>query len=284
MSQLKIIECPRDAMQGLPQFVKTEDKIAYLNSLLKVGFHTLDCGSFVSPRYIPQMRDTAEVLNAIDRTGSSSQLSVIVANTRGARDAAAHEQVDHIGFPFSVSEKFQQSNTRKSIDESFHSVEEICKIAADGGKEVVIYISMGFGNPYGEEWSPELVAKWVEKIATLNVRYFSLSDTVGVSKPDNIHALFSVLSPRFPALEFGAHFHTRPNEWREKVEAAWKSGCRRFDGSLKGYGGCPMASDKLIGNMPTENLIRFFEENQIPTSLDENALNHAMLMAGSIFA
>lgn len=283
MSQLKIIECPRDAMQGLTEFVRTEDKIAYLNSLLKVGFHTLDCGSFVSPRYIPQMRDTAEVLNAVDRTGSKSQLSVIVANIRGAREAAAHEQVDHIGFPFSVSEKFQQNNTRKSIDESFQSVKEICQITADAGKDMVVYISMGFGNPYGDEWSPELVALWVEKIANLKVRYFSLSDTVGVSKPENIHDLFSFLSPRFPELEFGAHFHTRPDEWREKVEAAWKSGCRRFDGCLKGYGGCPMASDKLVGNMPTENLIGFFKEHNIPTALDENALAQSMIMAGSIF-
>jgi hydroxymethylglutaryl-CoA lyase len=283
MSEIKIIECPRDAMQGLSYFVDTEDKIDYLNLLLKVGFHTLDCGSFVSPKYIPQMRDTNAVLNAIDRTNSDTQLSVIVANQRGARDAAAHPQVDHIGFPFSVSETFQLNNTRKSIEESFETVREISHIAKEGGKQVVIYISMGFGNPYGDAWSEDLVAHWIEKLSSLGLENFSLSDTVGVGTPQTISALFTNLSSRFPQLEFGAHFHTRPDQWREKIDAAWSSGCRRYDGCLKGYGGCPMADDRLVGNMPTENLISFFDEQQLKTNLNEKALQMAMLKASEVF-
>lgn len=283
MTDIKIIECPRDAMQGLSWFVPTADKIDYLNLLLKAGFHTIDCGSFVSPQYIPQMRDTAEVLQSVDRTGSDSQLSVIVANVRGAKDAAAMSQVDHIGFPFSVSEQFQWRNTRKSVAESFEAVRDIQEICSLNNKEMVVYISMGFGNPYGDEWNENIVRDWVGKISQLNVKYFSLSDTVGVSDPEKIELLFGRLIPDFPQLEFGAHFHTRPDQWFEKVDTAYRFGCRRFDGCLKGYGGCPMAKDELVGNMPTENLLSYFEERGVQTGINKNRLFACEDMASKIF-
>lgn len=270
-------------MQGLSWFVPTEDKITYLNLLLRAGFHTIDCGSFVSPAYIPQMRDTAEVLQSIDRSGSDTQLSVIVANVRGARDAASTPQVDHIGFPFSVSEQFQLRNTRKTVAESFVTVQEIQEICALSQKEMVVYISMGFGNPYGDDWSAEIVTEWVGKIAQLGVKYFSLSDTVGVSDPQKIESLFKQLIPSFPELEFGAHFHTRPDEWFEKVDSAYRNGCLRFDGCLKGYGGCPMAKDELVGNMPTENLLAYFDQRGVNTGIHRERLHACEEMAGRIF-
>ncbi|MFY0643293.1 MAG: hydroxymethylglutaryl-CoA lyase [Bacteroidia bacterium] len=258
IGDVKIIECPRDAMQGLHHFIPTELKIEYLNKLLKVGFHTIDCASFVSPKAIPQLKDSREVLNAIEHEQSDTKLSVIVANTRGAKDAVEFEQVDYLGYPFSISEQFQQRNTNSSIRESLDTVKEIYDITLSKGKEMVIYISMGFGNPYGEDWSNQLVLDWVGQLHQLGLKDFSISDTVGISKPPQIESVFSELIGAFENAEFGAHFHTRPDEWKEKVEAAHKNGCKRFDGAIKGYGGCPMAKDELVGNMPTERLIEYF--------------------------
>lgn len=255
---IKIIECPRDAMQGIERFIPTSLKIEYLNKLLKVGFHTIDCGSFVSPKAIPQMRDTEEVLNSLDLDSSQSRLSVIVANERGAKAAASHERVTYLGYPFSVSETFQQRNTNSSVEGSMDRVKRIFDICTDKGKEMVVYISMGFGNPYGEDWSAQLVVDWVGRLHELGMDHFSISDTVGISTKEDIAAVFHQLFNTYEKAEFGAHFHTRPDEWEEKVQAAYDNGCMRFDGAIKGYGGCPMAKDELIGNMPTEKLVDFF--------------------------
>lgn len=260
---IKIIECPRDAMQGIAHFIPTETKIEYLNRLLKVGFHTIDCGSFVSPKAIPQMRDTAEVLDKLDMDGTESRLSVIVANERGAKEAASHNRVSYLGYPFSVSETFQKRNTNSSIENSMDRVKRIYETCIANTKEMVVYISMGFGNPYGEAWSPALVVDWVGRLHELGMDHFSISDTVGVSTKENISEVFSLLFNTFNNAEFGAHFHTRPDEWKEKVEAAYDNGCMRFDGAIKGYGGCPMAKDELIGNMPTERLMEYFGADRL---------------------
>jgi hydroxymethylglutaryl-CoA lyase len=278
---VKIIECPRDAMQGLNWFVPTKTKIDYINTLLQVGYHTLDCGSFVSPMAIPQMRDTKEVLDSID--DSETRLSVIVANKRGIDDAVTHERVQYLGFPFSVSETFQQRNTNSSIEDSIQVVEYLMEQSAKHGKEVVIYISMGFGNNYGDDWSPAIVEDWVGRIEALGVSSFSISDTVGVSNAESIQSVFKQLNSSFSQPEFGAHFHTRQDDWEEKVEAAWRNGCRRFDGAINGFGGCPMAEDELVGNMPTENLIQFFEANGVKHGLDMNHFGKSMKKANSIF-
>ena len=278
---IKIIECPRDAMQGLEWFVPTQTKIEYINALLKVGYHTLDCGSFVSPKAIPQMRDTQKVLDSIDE--SDSRLSVIVANKRGIEDAVKHERVDFLGFPFSVSETFQQRNTNSSVADSLEVVKYLVDYSGEHNKEVVIYISMGFGNNYGDYWGPEIVEEWVGKIADLGVDSFSISDTVGVSNADSIQSVFKQLNASFPNPEFGAHFHTRADDWEEKVDAAWRNGCRRFDGAIKGFGGCPMAEDHLVGNMPTENLIQYLDNNGVSHGLDVKRFNDAMKMANNIF-
>ncbi|MEY2925049.1 MAG: hypothetical protein RLZZ337_1597, partial [Bacteroidota bacterium] len=240
---VKTIECPRDAMQGILDFIPTNLKISYLNALLKVGFHTLDCGSFVSPKAIPQMQDTKEVLEQLDLENSNTKLSVIVANERGATDAVAHSQVTYLGFPFSISETFQKRNTNNTIMDSLETVKFIQDLCGENDKEMVVYISMGFGNPYNEEWNPQIVSYWVDKVSQLGVKYFSLSDTVGISNKDSITAVFSNLIKDFPDAEFGAHFHTKPMEWLEKVKAASANGCMRFDGAIKGFGGCPMAKD-----------------------------------------
>ena len=278
---IKIIECPRDAMQGLEWFVPTQTKIDYINALLKVGYHTLDCGSFVSPKAIPQMRDTHKVLDSIDE--SDTRLSVIVANKRGIDDAVQHERVQYLGFPFSVSETFQQRNTNTSIEDSLDVVKYLVDEAGTHEKEVVIYISMGFGNNYGDHWAPEVVEDWVGKIADLGVQSFSISDTVGVSNAASIQSVFKQLNSSFTKPEFGAHFHTRVDDWEEKVDAAWRNGCRRFDGAIKGFGGCPMAEDNLVGNMPTENLILYLEQNEIKHGLDTTQFGKAMEMANNIF-
>lgn len=278
---IKIIECPRDAMQGLEWFVPTQTKIEYVNALLKVGYHTLDCGSFVSPKAIPQMRDTQKVLDSIDE--SDSRLSVIVANKRGIEDAVKHERVDYLGFPFSVSETFQQRNTNSSVADSLEVVKYLVDHAGEHNKEVVIYISMGFGNNYGDYWGPEIVEEWVGKIADLGVDSFSISDTVGVSNADSIQSVFKQLNASFPNPEFGAHFHTRADDWEEKVDAAWRNGCRRFDGAIKGFGGCPMAEDNLVGNMPTENLVHYLEANNVEHGLNMVQFNKAMKVANNIF-
>ena len=275
---MKIIECPRDAMQGISDFIPTEKKVAYLNSLLKVGFDTLDFGSFVSPKAIPQMRDTANVLSQLD--DSNSRLLAIVANQRGADEACSFERIDDLGYPFSVSENFQKRNTNNSIDQSLSLVEQLQNTCERHHKSLVVYMSMAFGNPYGEHWHEDIVAKWGEKLSDLGVKTIALSDTIGVSNPDNIKPLFSLLIEEYPQIEWGAHLHTHLKSWREKVEAAYNTGCRRFDGAIKGYGGCPMAKDDLVGNMPTEKLLSFTQEKKIETAINtlafESAYNKAI--------
>lgn len=275
---MKIIECPRDAMQGISDFIPTEKKVAYLNALLKVGFDTLDSGSFVSPKAIPQMKDTADVLSQLN--DSKTKLLAIVANQRGADDACAFERIDYLGYPFSVSETFQQRNTNKSIGQSLSLVEDLQSSCQKHGKQLVVYLSMAFGNPYGDHWHEDIVAKWGEKLSELDVKTLALSDTIGVSNPSNIERLFSLLISEYPKVEWGAHLHTHPESWREKVETAYNSGCRRFDGAIKGFGGCPMAKDDLVGNMPTEKLVSFTQEKKIETGVNtlafESAYNKAI--------
>jgi hydroxymethylglutaryl-CoA lyase len=275
---MKIIECPRDAWQGHGRFIGTEQKVEYLNKLLRVGFDTLDFGSFVSPKAIPQVRDTAEIIPKLDLSNSSTKLLAIVANERGAAEACGFEQISTLGYPFSISETFQLRNTNATIEESLHRVEAIQALCQKNNKKLVIYISMGFGNPYGDPWNPEIVLQWVERLSASGINTFSLADTVGLALVDDITNLFAELIPANPDLEFGAHFHTRPEDWRIKTEAAYAAGCRRFDGALLGYGGCPMAQDDLIGNMPTERLLDFVMENKEQSLLDLNALEQAKQM------
>jgi len=258
MSEIKLIECPRDALQGYPIFIDTNKKIDYLNSLLKIGFHTLDCGSFVSKKMVPQMSDTSEVLKAIDLEGIKTKILVIVANERGAIEASKYDNIDYFGYPFSVSENFQIRNTNKTIHESLHVLLKIIEIANKSNKEVITYLSMGFGNPYGDPWSVEIILECIYKFKLLGIKTISLSDTIGVSKNDQIGKLFKSLNKDFKEIEFGAHFHALPDEWFNKINSAYLSGCRRFDGAIMGWGGCPMASNLLIGNIPTEKLISYF--------------------------
>lgn len=280
---IKLVECPRDAMQGLKSFIPTEIKAAYLNQLLKVGFDTIDFGSFVSPKAIPQMRDTAEVLQQLDLSSTRSRLLAIVANQRGAQDAAGFDEIGFLGYPFSISKTFQLRNTNATIEESLERVQDIQQICLSSGKQLVIYISMGFGNPYGDEWNVDIVQKWVDRLVDMGITILQLSDTIGVSTPDNIRYLFSNLLPLYEGVEIGAHLHTAPAHWKEKVAAAWESGCRRFDGALKGYGGCPMAKDELTGNMPMENMVYFFKEKGIDLHLDEAAFSSVLEEAQKIF-
>jgi len=280
---LKIIECPRDAMQGLHQFVPTELKARYINALLKVGFDTIDFGSFVSPKSIPQMADTAEVMKLLDLSSTSSKLLAIVANKRGAIDAVQFDAIDYLGYPFSVSETFQLRNTNATIEESLSRVAEIQDLCMASNRKLVVYLSMGFGNPYGDPWNVEIVQQWVNHLAEMDIKIMALSDTIGVSNPENIAYLFSNLIPPYPDVEFGAHLHTQPHNWREKVEAAYKSGCRRFDAAMKGYGGCPMAKDELTGNMPTENMVSYFNEVKAETGLDTEAFLDAMALVPEVF-
>lgn len=283
MSPIKIIECPRDAMQGIKQFIPTDTKVAYIKQLLKVGFDTIDFGSFVSPKAIPQMRDTAEVLSKLDLKNTKSKLLAIVANVRGAHDASKFEEIDYLGYPFSISENFQMRNTGKTIAESILILEEILAIATKTNKEVVAYLSMGFGNPYGDPWSVDIVADWTRKMSSMGVKIISLSDTIGSSTPDSIEYLFSHLIPLYPKIEFGAHLHTTPTTWQEKVNAAYKAGCVRFDSAIKGYGGCPMAKDELTGNMPTERVLQYFNEKKINLALNQEAFNEAYSNASNVF-
>jgi hydroxymethylglutaryl-CoA lyase len=280
---MKLIECPRDAMQGIHDFIPTEKKIAYINAILKAGFDTVDAGSFVSPKAIPQMRDTAEVFKKLELSNTKSKILAIVANLRGAEDAVQFDEVKYLGFPFSISETFQQRNTNSSIAESLVRVEEIQKLCLKHKKELVVYISMGFGNPYGDEYSPEIAIHWSRKLHDMGIRILSLADTIGVSNPQNITQLFSTLIPELKNVEFGAHLHTTPDKWEEKVKAAYDSGCRRFDSAIKGFGGCPMAADKLTGNMPTENIVGYLKQNNIPFSLDMKAFSDAMMLATETF-
>ena len=285
MEAIKIIECPRDAMQGIKTFIPTARKVTYIQSLLRVGFDTIDFGSFVSPKAIPQMQDTAEVLAQLDLSLTQSKLLAIIANTQGAIAASQHQPIQYLGFPFSISENFQMRNTHKTITESLVTLQEILEIADKSNKEVITYLSMGFGNPYGDPWSMEIVGEWTEKLSNMGVKTLSLSDTVGSSTPDVIQYLFSHLIPKYPKIEFGAHLHTTPDKWFEKIDAAYNAGCRRFDGAIQGFGGCPMAKDVLTGNMPTEKLVSFFTSKKENTNISamsfESAYNEASKLFGS---
>jgi hydroxymethylglutaryl-CoA lyase len=283
MSQVKIIECPRDAMQGIKTFIPTNSKAQYINALLKVGFETIDFGSFVSPKAIPQMRDTAEVLSKLDLSKTISKLLAIVANVRGAEEAVQFEEINYLGYPFSISENFQMRNTGQTIDESIKTLGSLLELADKNNKEVVAYLSMGFGNPYGDPWNAEIVANWTDKLSNMGVKILSLSDTIGSSNGDIIHYLYSHLIPAYPLIEFGAHLHTTPTTWFEKVDAAYKAGCNRFDGAIKGYGGCPMTKDDLTGNMPTEKLLSYFNAQKATTNLSAMSFEAAYNEALKIF-
>lgn len=283
-STLKLIECPRDAMQGLTDFIPTESKINYINQLLSVGFDTIDFGSFVSPKAIPQMRDTAEVLNGLELSKTTSKLLAIIANERGAEDACQFEEITYLGYPFSVSETFQLRNTNANLGESLSRLENINNITTEAGKEMVVYLSMGFGNPYGDPWNPEIVIDWSERLnREFGIRILALSDTVGIADESTISHLFSTLIPALPHVEFGAHLHARYDNFESKLSAAYLAGCRRFDGAIKGYGGCPMANDDLTGNMPTEGMMEWFRNNHVPTLLNEENFGKALAMSAHVF-
>lgn len=277
---IKIIECPRDAMQGLKVFIPTQKKIDYIQSLLNVGFDTIDFGSFVSPKAIPQMADTQQVLEKLDLTNTRSKLLAIIANQRGADQAIEFQQIDYLGFPFSISENFQMRNTHKTIAESITTLDYIKNQTEKSGKKLVVYLSMGFGNPYGDPWNEEIVEQWVEMLFKKDIQIISLSDTIGSANTEVITNLFTYLIPKYPTVEFGAHFHTSIENWYEKVHSAYTSGCLRFDGAIRGYGGCPMAKDELVGNMPTERLVSYFQKMQVKTGLNllafESSYNEAM--------
>lgn len=284
MPKVKLIECPRDAMQGIKAFIPTDLKVKYIQSLLGCGFDTIDFGSFVSPKAIPQMVDTAEVLHKLDLSKTKSKLLAIVANVRGATDASKHEEINYLGYPFSISENFQMRNTHKTIEESVETLKSILEIAYSSNKEVVTYISMGFGNPYGDPWNVEIVGEWTERLAEMGAKILSLSDTVGTSNPETIDYLFSNLIPKYPDIEFGAHLHTTPTKWHEKVDAAYKAGCRRFDGAIQGFGGCPMAKDELTGNMPTERMLSYFTSEKVDSNLNAMVFEAAYNKATELFS
>lgn len=271
-------------MQGLHDFIETDTKVAYIQQLLAAGFDSLDFGSFVSPKAIPQMRDTAEVLARLDLSATTTRLLAIVANQRGAEEACQYPEIRYLGYPFSISETFQLRNTNATIAESMERTKAIQELCVAHGKELVLYISMGFGNPYGDPWNVEIVEKWVRELLAYDIRIFSLSDTIGCSNPNNIAYLFGGLIPAYPHVEFGAHLHTQPHNWREKIHSAYTHGCRRFDGALRGFGGCPMAKDELTGNMATENLLAYFDEAGEPLAIDRAAFDRAMAMTHRVFA
>jgi len=283
MQKVKIIECPRDAMQGIKDFIPTEEKVQYIQSILRVGFDTVDFGSFVSPKAIPQMVDTARVLSQLDLSSTKSKLLAIIANVRGAEDASRHPEISYLGYPFSISENFQMRNTHKTIAQSIEILKKILDIAHASNKEVVAYLSMGFGNPYGDPWDVEIVGEWTEKLSTMGVKIVSLSDTIGSSTPEIITYLFKNLVPQYPEIEFGAHLHTTLSTWHEKVDAAFKAGCRRFDGAIQGFGGCPMAKDELTGNMPTEKLLSYMNAEKADTGLQAMSFESAYNEATKIF-
>ncbi len=283
MKKVKIIECPRDAMQGIKEFIPTEKKVQYIQSLLKDGYDTIDFGSFVSPKAIPQMQDTAEVLARLDLSQTQSKLLAIVANTKGAVDASVYNEIQYLGYPFSISEIFQMRNTHKTIAESIVTLQEILEVAQKSNKEVVAYLSMGFGNPYGDPWNVDIVGEWTEKLSGMGVKILSLSDTIGSSTPETIDYLFSNLIPKYPHIEFGAHLHTTPDTWYEKIDAAYKAGCTRFDGAIKGFGGCPMAKDDLTGNMPTEKMLSYFTANKVDTNVNATSFESSYNEALKIF-
>jgi len=284
MEEVKLIECPRDAMQGIKNWIPTDDKVKYIQSLLRCGFDTIDFGSFVSPKAIPQMRDTAQVLERLDLSNSGSKLLAIVANLRGAKDAVAHQQIDYLGYPFSISENFQMRNTHKTIEQSVGVLSDILELADKHNKEVVTYLSMGFGNPYGDPWSAAIVGQWSERLYNMGVRILSLSDTIGSSTPEVIGELFANLLPAYPEIEFGAHLHTTPSTWHEKIDTAYKAGCRRFDGAIQGFGGCPMAKDELTGNMPTEKMLSYFTAIKADTNINPMSFESAHNEATRLFS
>jgi len=284
MEEVKLIECPRDAMQGIKNWIPTDDKVKYIQSLLRCGFDTIDFGSFVSPKAIPQMRDTAKVLERLDLSNSGSKLLAIVANLRGAKDAVAHQQIDYLGYPFSISENFQMRNTHKTIEQSVGVLSDILELADKHNKEVVTYLSMGFGNPYGDPWSAAVVGQWSERLYNMGVRILSLSDTIGSSTPEVIGELFANLLPAYPEIEFGAHLHTTPSTWHEKIDTAYKAGCRRFDGAIQGFGGCPMAKDELTGNMPTEKMLSYFTAIKADTNINPMSFESAHNEATRLFS
>jgi hydroxymethylglutaryl-CoA lyase len=282
--RIKIIECPRDAMQGLHDYIPAEKKAKYINSLLKVGFDTLDMGSFVSPKAIPQLRDTAEVIKLLDLRDTVSKLLVITANKRGAEEAVKFEEINYLGFPFSISATFQQRNINSTIEESLERLQDVQELCGKHNKQMVTYFSMAFGNPYDDPWNAEIVAQWADKLVSqYGIKILSMSDTIGSSSPETIEWIFKELIPNFPAVEIGAHLHTTPEKWEEKIHASVINGCKRFDSAIKGYGGCPMAKDDLTGNMPTENLISYLNNNNIPHGLNELAFADSMLMSNEIF-
>lgn len=282
-SNLRLVECPRDAMQGWAHFIPTEQKVKYLNKLLEVGFDVLDFGSFVSPKAIPQMADTKEVIPRLKMNGSKTKLLSIIANTRGAEEAVQYDEITYLGFPFSISETFQKRNTNKTIAESLKQVEEIQALCVQHNKQLVVYISMGFGNPYGDGYSAQVAIDWVGKLTSMGIQIISMADTVGVAKPDTIEYIFKHLIPEFPNTNIGAHFHSTSTQWREKLNAAYANGCRMFDSSINGIGGCPMANDDLVGNIATENLLYWSRENRIELNINQDAFAEAMLMAGEVF-
>lgn len=278
-----LVECPRDAMQGWAHFIPTADKVKYLNALLKVGFDVLDFGSFVSAKAIPQLADTRDVIPQLQMDGTRTKLLAIIANTRGAEEAVQYNEITYLGFPFSISETFQLRNTNKTIAQSLAQVEEIQNLCVNNKKELVIYISMGFGNPYGDDYNAEVAINWVRKLSGLGIKTIAMADTVGVAKPDNIKYIFDHLIPEFKDVHIGAHFHSVPEKWEEKVQAAYNSGCLRFDSAMKGIGGCPMAEDELVGNIATENLVSWCEQNNIPLHINKAAFAEAWQMAAGIF-
>ncbi len=280
---IKLIECPRDAMQGWSHFIPTEKKLEYINALLKVGFDTIDFGSFVSPKAIPQMADTKEVVGSLQLTGSSSKLLAIIANERGAQDAVVFDEISYLGFPFSVSETFQKRNTNSTIIESLGRVEEIQNLCIKNRKELVVYISMGFGNPYGDIYNEAIVFDWVNKLVEMDIKIISLADTVGLATKEQVYKVTKHLVDSLPGTEIGVHLHSKPANWKEKVDATLQAGCKRFDGALKGIGGCPMADDELVGNMDTELMIPYFEEKDLLNNLDKEALRKCSFLASEIF-
>lgn len=283
MKKIKLIECSRDAMQGWANFIPTEKKIKYLNQLLKVGFDTLDFGSFVSPKAIPQMADTALVYDALDLENTKTKLLAIIANVRGAETAVSFEKIKYLGFPFSISETFQQRNTNSSIAEAFKTVEAIQNLCQKSDKQLVVYFSMGFGNPYGDAFSTEVVANWAEKMNKIGIKIIALSDTVGVANNHTITQLFTSLIPQYPNIEFGAHFHATNDTWQMKIEAAYQAGCYRFDGAIGGFGGCPMAEDELVGNINTQNMIQYFENQGVSLALDKGEFRKSVEISKNIF-
>ena len=284
---IKLIECPRDAMQGWPHFIPTEKKIEYINALLKVGFDTIDFGSFVSPKAIPQMADTKEVIQKLKihpaLGGTKTKLLAIIANERGAQDAVVFDEISYLGFPFSVSETFQKRNTNSTVIESLGRVEEIQNLCIKNKKELVVYISMGFGNPYGDVYNEAIVFDWVNKLVDMDINIVSLADTVGLASKEQVYHITKYLVDSLPETEIGVHLHSTPNNWKEKVDAALQAGCKRFDGALKGIGGCPMADDELVGNMDTEMMIPYFEEKNLLNNLDKEALRNCSMLASEIF-